>query len=329
MNKKREYVKYARKNCIRTKINALFNLLSDVTGNVNIRNIMNRGAYSGKVLLELQETYNIIGNLITSNKPFLVGRYGGSELKLIRSYFAKVYKDKINQYNDAIVQLCDLSGFFPKKIEAADKFVEYMLELSKEIDLLGIWYNEMEDYVCENYAINADFTLLYNLEPYYGEHIVPWTVSLRGRRVLVVHPFAETIVKQYNYRNQIWHDKNILPDFELYVVKAVQTLADERDDRFSTWFDALDYMVGQCNEIDFDVALVGCGAYGLPLAAEIKKMGKGAIHLGGALQVLFGIRGKRWDSDPLVSKFYNEYWVRPSEQEKPKGAERVENNCYW
>lgn len=40
---------------------------------------------------------------------------------------------------------------------------------------------------------------------------------------------------------------------------------------FSTWFDALDYMCGECEKIDFDIALLGCGAYGYPLAAHIKK----------------------------------------------------------
>jgi hypothetical protein len=34
---------------------------------------------------------------------------------------------------------------------------------------------------------------------------------------------------------------------------------------------------------------------GLPLAAAIKAMGRPALHLGGALQLLFGIRGRRWE----------------------------------
>ena len=45
----------------------------------------------------------------------------------------------------------------------------------------------------------------------------------------------------------------------------------------------------------FDVAIIGCGAYGMPLAAMLKQAGKQAIHLGGATQLLFGIKGKRWE----------------------------------
>ena len=120
-----------------------------------------------------------------------------------------------------------------------------------------------------------------------------------------------------------------MPEFDLFAIKAVQTLASQNDDRFSTWFEALDYMVEQCKNIEFDVALIGCGAYGLPLAAEIKRMGKSAIHMGGALQILFGIKGKRWDNHPQISLFYNDSWIRPMEQERPQGAERVEGSCYW
>ena len=77
------------------------------------------------------------------------------------------------------------------------------------------------------------------------------------------------------------------------------------------------------------VGLFGCGAYGMPLAAYCKEIGKKAVHLGGATQLLFGIKGKRWDCYDYISSLYNEYWVRPSEQEKPKNANKIESACYW
>lgn len=95
------------------------------------------------------------------------------------------------------------------------------------------------------------------------------------------------------------------------------------------WFDALDYMYEECKQIDFDVAIIGCGAYGLPLAAKLKSHGKQVIHLGGATQLMFGIKGKRWDEMPEISKYYNEYWVRPNKNEVVKDGNKVENGCYW
>ena len=145
----------------------------------------------------------------------------------------------------------------------------------------------------------------------------------------MIHPFSETIQKQYLKRKYLFDNPQILPEFDLYVLKAVQTIADEKDDRFENWFEALDWMYEEAMKIDFDVALIGCGAYGMPLAALIKKAGKQAIHMGGVLQILFGIKGKRWNDDPVVSKLYNEYWVNPSKNETPVKAKNIEEGCYW
>jgi hypothetical protein len=88
-------------------------------------------------------------------------------------------------------------------------------------------------------------------------------------------------------------------------------------------------MEEQIGQADFDIAIIGCGAYGFPLAAHVKRMGKKAVHLGGATQILFGIRGKRWDSLPAIAQLMNEHWVRPHFSEIPPGGDAVEDGCYW
>jgi hypothetical protein len=51
--------------------------------------------------------------------------------------------------------------------------------------------------------------------------------------------------------------------------------------------------------------------------------------MGGILQLLFGIKGKRWDNRPDVCKIYNEHWIRPDEKERVDGYLNVEEGCYW
>ena len=91
--------------------------------------------------------------------------------------------------------------------------------------------------------------------------------------------------------------------------------------------------VSRGNKIDFDIAIIGCGAYGFPLAAKLKQAGKQAVHLGGATQLMFGIKGKRWEEDyngyEYIRKWFNDAWVYPSEQDKPQNADTVEGGCYW
>lgn len=110
----------------------------------------------------------------------------------------------------------------------------------------------------------------------------------------------------------------------------MQTIAGTQNNDFETWFDALDFMKNEISSKDFDIALIGCGAYGLPLAAHVKRMGKIAIQLAGWTQMLFGIYGNRWIEDQKeYAHFVNEHWTRPNETEKPKHSAIVENGCYW
>lgn len=282
----------------------------------------------GMELLNAAEIHGVIISFLDSKVPFFVGRYGSSELLVMRNVEFD-YKKKIPL---SIEQLCQWSGFFPSNSKYGIKFVDIMKEASAECDIFGVWFNQFEEYFIKKYSnLNTKYSYLFSLEPWvYPQD--PWTKHLKGKKVLVIHPFSETIQSQYQKREKIFPNTDILPEFELKTLKAVQTLAGNKDERFSTWFDALDWMYQEAMKIDFDVAIIGCGAYGFPLAGKLKQGGKQAIHLAGATQILFGIKGKRWNSNPAfeyVRKWYNDDWVYPEKRETPEQAQKVENGCYW
>lgn len=260
---------------------------------------------------------------ILSGKPFMAAKFGSTELHTISYQLLKPFIS--NKRLDMIIsKLCTYSGFFPCDKKYIKNFFYEICNAISNTDLLCNVTTFTEEFMVENYGNDCEKALGY-LFPYGLEN--PWTSALEGKKVLVIHPFVETIQRQYdNNRTRIYENPKMLPNFELYTVKAVQTLADEQDERFATWFEALDYMFEEAMKIDFDVAIIGCGAYGMPLAGRIKSAGKSAIHMGGGLQLLFGIKGSRWDES---NDFYNEYWVRPSELERIKSAEKIEGACYW
>lgn len=124
-------------------------------------------------------------------------------------------------------------------------------------------------------------------------------------------------------------DNRVLPEFKsLETIRAVQTLAGTKSD-FADWFEALNSMKMEMEKKDFDVVIIGCGAYGFPLAAHAKRMGKKAIHLGGPTQLLFGIKGKRWVENKKFEDIINNYFVFPASADKIEGSAKVENSCYW
>lgn len=289
----------------------------------------------------------LIYNLLASGKPCMIARYGAFELASVVNYLGvrnphhsllKYITGKEPQWwwNKRLMGFMQSNaGFFPATEENLMKFGEMMVEDSKQVDILGSWLST-EQYLNEQLK-SASRVHLMQLEPFWGTK--PWSRALKGKRVLVVHPFSETIKTQYNKRHELFLKDETLPDFEvLEVVRAVQSIGGESS--YKDWFDALNFMKSEIEKHDFDVCLVGCGAYGFPLAAHVKRMGKQAVHLGGALQLLFGIRGNRWE-DPnygvkewgipsgTYSGLSNEYWVRPSKEEKPKTAGQVEGSCYW
>lgn len=306
------------------------------TGNFPERDITK---YVGQKVLTVEETNCMLYDKIMEGKPYWAGRYGGNELSMvIQTIKSQLMPFRVDARADVLNDLCQNAGFFPNEINESKRFVDLMLEATKDIDLVGVWNLYMEEWILKQYANKISITRLTRLEPWYLEgckgNIKPWSAALKGKKVLVIHPFAKSIEKQYkDNREGIFSDlsvKEILPEFDLITLKAVQTIGNETGG-YDNWFSALESMISECKKIQFDVAIIGCGAYGFPLAYEVKKMGKIAIHLGGATQLLFGIRGKRWENSytDVCDKMMNEYWVRPLIEETISEKEKIENGCYW
>ena len=281
-----------------------------------------------------------IYNLLISDKPCMVARFGANESNVLKNYIGINSKhrsilDFIRGksapwwWNKNILRNFNFgAGFFPIDTFLIEKYCKLVLSDVPEINILGTWVADKD--LCDDKLRNALKVDLEYLEPFFSNN--PWTKALEGKKVLVIHPFQNSIESQYKKRELLFKN-NLLPKFELKTLKSVQTLGNEKS-QFKTWFEALDFMKNQMNEIDYDIALIGCGAYGFNLAAHAKRMGKKGFHLGGVLQMLFGITGKRWENPNQFNgnylKLFNEHWVRPLNEERPKQAHLIENNVsYW
>ena len=262
-------------------------------------------------------------NKVLSGKPAMIARFGANEIKaVLYPRFPSLLKFFLKKH--IFRRMFTAAGFFPSNEENIVKFSKMMIDDIKIIDVLGSW--RLEEFFLRKELKNANKIKLQNLEPYFYEN--PWSKALEDKKILVIHPFAESISEQYKKKDFLFANQYILPNFKLDVIKAVQSLSGEKNP-FENWFQALEFMKNQVLKKDFDIALIGCGAYGFPLAAHVKRIGKQAIHLGGSLQILFGIKGKRWDNHPVISKLYNEHWIRPQVEDKPSQAHLVEDACYW
>lgn len=273
--------------------------------------------------LTIESAASLIEISISEGNPYLVGRLGSVESRLVGEYLFKGSCYSRLTRNQAH---CN-AGIFPLRKDSLDEVANRLYSSLQLVDLLGIWDSPYQYKMVGRLSTHPKICDLAALEPWWFAK--PWSRVLSGKRVLVVHPFVETIESQYSmFSNLHPGSPSLLPRFDLICVRPPQTLGHYREG-FRSWNDALSQLIERVSIVPFDVALIGCGAYGLPLGAAIKQMGKPAVHLGGALQLLFGIRGRRWEAMPQYLPLMNDAWVRPSSSETPPLAETVDGGCYW
>lgn len=265
-----------------------------------------------------------IRNALLNNSPLCLGKIGATECFAMSAQMLFGNTGKIKAYN----QMCNLSGFFPKEYDEdrLSRYCAIQADAINSTDILISFGKCYEEYILKKYCHNNLEMITFDT---FGNIANSWTKELVGKKVLVIHPFAKLIEQQYQNREFLYEDKDYLPEFELKTIQAIQSLGGVCNEGYLDWFEALDIMKNMMNSIDYDVVLIGCGAYGLPLASEAKKNGKVAIHMGADLQLLFGIKGKRWDAGYVGNHLYNDYWVYPSEEYRPISYKDVEDGCYW
>lgn len=298
---------------------------------------------NSRPIMDKTTSYHEISRHILESKPFWLARYGHTEMRFINSVLYNKYGGKIitpenADIDSALAQFCNNAGFFPHNKGMGQKYVDMVLQAAPHIDIHAYWDLWMEGYMASAYEKTASFMYWRDFAPYYTrkeDDIMPWTHALKGKKVLVINPFVDSINKQYQTNrgrlfSKIFEADDILPEFDLRILKSVQTSGGNVDGRFKDWFEALDYMKEQIRSIEFDVALIGCGAYGYLLADYVKTIGKVAIQSCGCTQMLFGVLGKRWTEDEkLMTEVVNDYWIHPSDAERPAVFNNVEGGCYW
>lgn len=287
------------------------------------------GFFNGERIVYMKasdDARSLMVRKIKGNEAFLFSRWGTVEGDI-------VYKNKTGTLSEKeIAAGYNNAGIFPPEQSFINEYISITEDAAKEIDILcaGFWCPQLEQ-LFRLYSPQAELVGS-EMFPPQGDKL-SWTWALEGMKVLVIHPFTDLMRKQYDTNrkdlfNKLENTLPVLPEFELKTYQAVQSMGGS--DLYSTWAEALRKMEEDISKIDFDIALIGCGAYGMPLGAYIKKyMNKKAVHIGGALQLLFGIKGKRWDNRGYEAHVYNEYWVRPTEDLKPRNYRNVEDGCYW
>jgi hypothetical protein len=287
-------------------------------------------------LLDPASVNELIMRAIATKSQFLVGRPGGTEGRLVEEFVRKRWGKaplwEARKYGTwARRRGPEWSGIVGDGAADFDVFATVYIRSILASDALFVtdYASSLFSWARVLSASGVPIGDMAHLNPYKALKLglKPWTRALEGKRVLVVHPFETSIRNQYDRRENITGVSQILPDFQLDILKPPVTFAGENES--ATWLEQFKAAEQELRSRDFDVMISGAGGYGLPLAQVARDMGKTAIHLGGLVQTLFGIRGKRFQETSSISVMMDSTWVSPSAEETPRQASRVEDGAYW
>lgn len=288
--------------------------------------------------------HDYISSKLMQNQHFIIPRISGIENNV--AVFAHTIHQQLHHDIEPLIAyikktLPAMKNNAGIKLSQEDSVIYYSnlyLSAFDHCDLLGGW-EPQGDYIghiaqshafMQNYYKNKQFIWAYVFDIFHYIYNQPWTQALKGKRILLISPFQETLQEQIIIRKQIYDGVDLFPDCKFITLKPPQTQADQRSAEFAVEFDKFKTHVDEKLEF-FDVALVSCGGYANPICSHIYSKGKSAIYVGGVLQMYFGILGNRWikERPDIVKLFYNKHWKRPKMSERPLNYNKVENGCYW
>lgn len=280
-------------------------------------------------MLSENEVRTLIRESLVTKRPFTAAKIGATEFFMLRWWAGeKVILSRV-------YDLYKLSGVFPRDLQFFRRYAEVYAASLKSLDLLGLWTGKDEPAVYRTLGLTSSITNHESFSGNFGRIALGgdpgWFPEIKGYRVMVISSFADLINRRANEADWdlYWGPRFPWPKPEW--IKAVPFpygFETKTQERYGDSLELLRQFKEEHQALmeNCDLVLAGCGAYAVPLLDWAREHGKVAIHMGGDIQLLFGIKGGRWDT---LEGLYNEHWVRPGATLTPTAAEDVENSCYW
>jgi len=150
---------------------------------------------------------------------------------------------------------------------------------------------------------------------------------MENKTVLIVSPFAMLMRQQVLSGNCANIYSNFPKNVTIIPFQAEYTFFNKGND--SNILETVERYKGKIKDINFDLALVSCGAYShllVPFIAD--ELNKDAItSFATIITDAFGIYSKRSGnrSESNTAKF----WLQIPDEYKPENFMKIENGCYW
>ena len=293
-----------------------------------------RSALQGRTT-GLASGQDLIADLLQSGRPASVVRPGIFEARILQEFITRRGTPDPRFWTDYLEETKNVAannaGILARDSFELDEYAITFLKAIRSADIISTfpWTEWLAAAPWATRAASIDNSFLNPISAIL-EGTAPWTMALEGKRVCVVSSFSNSVSNQLLRHESIGIVSGLFRDVNFSVVQSPVTFAGEKTDE--SWTDGLSRMKSTLAEVDYDVMLVAAGGYGPALANHAKETGKIGVHVGGTLQLFFGIRGKRWSAQgALLSGREDQLinWVETLSSEIPRDHLSVEGGAYW
>ena len=277
-------------------------------------------------LLENTNLSNLVINKLKSKDPYWLARLGGSDYGAFINLYKKSHRiPKLNKLFDEkrlISIIKQYNGYFDfnEDEKILNKTIEIYIKSSQTADICTLTcFNDLKHQIINKTApfqsqLGQEYCPLISYD--FIENIYPFLNSFKSwgknKKILIISPFKDTIDFQTDPKRLNNLLKNyIFPECEFKTYRTPITYnIDGFDSKYfkevtapyNNWIELAEKMIDDISKIDFDVAFISAGIYTMFLGDKIKTMlGKKAIYIGGVLNVIFNISGKRYDNETFKS----------------------------
>lgn len=163
-----------------------------------------------------------------------------------------------------------------------------------------------------HYFIEKNFVKNINLwgesfYQFYNIHNNPWSISLKGKKLLIISEFNNIIREKLDNREKIY-GIDLYPECEFLFIDLLE------EDKKLSYDTLLKKIFNNINNLSnkFDVALLSCGGLSNLILSTIDDIGKSGIVVNSFLEISFGIYNSDFEErhQDIIKLYKNEYWTK-------------------
>ncbi|MBV8846390.1 MAG: hypothetical protein JO307_26590, partial [Bryobacterales bacterium] len=248
-----------------------------------------------RLLTEWEDCFKETVRLMMGDRPFFLGRVGGSDTDAVVDYLAATNEEALRDVTHChLARVMKFNGFYDTENspESFYEFLRVMLTCYQELNkfalvgkrLLNIYFPnnihmEYREQVVE--GSNKYQALIQNIADHHNSEIEcfpypffeklvsaeftlfrAFSRALPGKRVLVLSPFSKSIETNFENRSSFFKEYQY-PEFELLTVNTPITYSGLPKDFYPhpNWFATVESLKSELMTIEFDIALLACGSY--------------------------------------------------------------------